>query len=590
VRFVAPPAAPAVDFQAIARAILDGFDKHYRLFRAISSEAKGRFERGDWASVQRARIERIDMYDQRVREGVAVLASRHPEAMSDANWPGIKAAYIGLLVNHQQPELAETFFNSVACRLLSRTYYNNRHIFWRPAISTEHIESLQKTYRSYYPALDGVRNMMRSILSDLQLALDFEDLDRDIAAVIHAMSQFLPRPLEVHPNVQVQTLTSLFFRNQAAYLVGRIINGNERTPFAVPFRQNANGKVYLDTLLLHRQELGALFSLSRAYFMVDMEVPSAFVNFLKSIFPDKPSAELYISLGLQKQGKTLFYRDLAEHLSHSSDRFTQAPGVPGMVMVVFTLPSFPFVFKVIRDRFEPPKDTDRGAVMAQYRLVKLHDRAGRMSDTLEFSDVALPLSRFSPALLEELQQKAGSMLERTVDKLIIKHVYIERRLTPLDVYLAAAKGDEKLIRTALRDYGNCIRELAYADIFPGDILLKNFGVTRYGRVVFYDYDEIAPLSAINFRKMPTPVHDEDNYSKEPWFHVGPRDVFPEEIPTFVFPQTRWREIFEEEHPDLFTAQFWQSIQRRVGAGEQIAFFPYPSARRFGHSHQGEGSR
>ncbi|MFT3838631.1 MAG: bifunctional isocitrate dehydrogenase kinase/phosphatase [Myxococcaceae bacterium] len=584
---MAPPAQPTVDYQAIARAILDGFDKHYRLFRAISSEAKGRFERGDWAAAHRARIERIDMYDQRVREGVAVLAERHPEAMSDANWPGIKSAYIGLLVNHQQPELAETFFNSVACRLLSRTYYNNRHIFWRPAISTEHIESLQRTYRSYYPAQDGLRATVRAILLDLQLALDFEDLDRDVAAVIHAMSKFLPRPLEVHPNVQVQTLSSLFYRNQAAYLVGRIINGNERTPFAVPFRQNAQGRVYLDTLLLHRQELGGLFSLSRAYFMVDMEVPSAFVNFLKSIFPDKPSAELYISLGLQKQGKTLFYRDLAEHLKYSSDKFVQAPGVPGMVMTVFTLPSFPFVFKIIRDRFEPPKDTDRASVVAQYRLVKLHDRAGRMSDTLEYSDVALPLSRFSQGLLDELQAKAGSMLERTVDKLIIKHLYIERRLTPLDIFLAGAKNDETTIRNALREYGNCIRELAYADIFPGDLLLKNFGVTRYGRVVFYDYDEIAPLSAINFRKMPQAIHDEDEYAKEPWFHVGPKDVFPEEIPTFVFPNARWKEIFEEEHPDLFTAQFWQSIQKRVGAGEQIAFYPYPSARRFAHQHWGE---
>ncbi len=584
-----PPAQPGVDFAAIARAILDGFDKHYRIFRAISAEAKGRFERADWAAVQRARIARIDMYDQRVLEAVDVLVEQHPAAMSDAAWPGIKQAYIALLVNHQQPELAETFFNSVVCRVLSRTYYTNRHLFWRPAISTEHIESLQKTYRSYYPALDGLRPMLRAMVADLQLAADWEDLDRDIAAVIHAMSAFMPRPIEVHPNVQVQVLSSLFYRNQAAYLVGRVINGNERTPFAVPIRHNAGGKLYLDALLLHRAELGALFSLARAYFMVDMEVPSAFVNFLKTIFPDKPAAELYIALGLQKQGKTLFYRDMAEHLKHSSDRFVIAPGVPGMVMVVFTLPSFPFVFKVIRDQFEAPKDTDRKQVMAQYRLVKLHDRAGRMSDTLEYSDVALPLSRFSPALLEELQAKVPSMLERTADQLVIKHLYIERRLTPLDVYLANAK-DQQTLRHGLREYGNCIRELAYADIFPGDLLLKNFGVTRYGRVVFYDYDELSTLLEVNFRHIPAPLHDEDVYAKEPWFSVGPKDVFPEELATFVFPSPRWREIFESEHPDLFTAEFWRRTQRRVAAGEQISFFPYPPSRRFPHAHEGEAKK
>ncbi|HSQ64182.1 MAG TPA: bifunctional isocitrate dehydrogenase kinase/phosphatase [Polyangiaceae bacterium] len=580
---MASPSQPPVDFAAIARLILGGFDKHYRIFRAISAGAKDRFERADWAAVQRARIERIDMYDQRVREAVAALAERHPEAMREAIWPDIKQAYIALLLNHQRPELAETFFNSVACRVLSRTYYNNRHIFWRPAVSTEHIESLQKTYRSYYPARDGLQATMRTMVADFGLVKDWEDLDRDVAAVIDAMSRVLPRPAEAHPDVQVQALSSLFYRNQAAYLIGRVIDGHDRTPFAVPIRQNSRGELYLDALLLHRAELGALFSLARAYFMVDMEVPSAFVEFLKTIFPDKPTAELYIALGLQKQGKTLFFRKMVDHLKHSSDRFVAAPGVPGMVMVVFTLPSFPYVFKVIRDRFEAPKDVDRAQVEAQYRFVKLHDRVGRMADTLEFRDVALPLARFSAAMLKELEEKAPRMLERTSDQLVIKHLYVERRLTPLDIHLAHAK-DEAQVREGLRDYGNCLRELAYAAIFPGDMLLKNFGITRYGRVVFYDYDEIAELSTIHFRRMPSPTTDEEVLAQEPWFYVGPFDVFPEELPTFVFPQARWRQIFEEEHPALFTADFWLEMQRRVAAGEQIPFYPYPPARRFPHPH------
>ncbi len=583
---------PPVDLAAIARAILDGFDKHYRIFRAISAGAKSRFEHADWAAVQRARIERIDMYDQRVREAVVVLAERHGETLGDAVWPGIKQAYIALLVNHQQPELAETFFNSVACRVLARTYYTNRHIFWRPAMSTEHIASHQKTYRSYYPAREGVRAMMRAIVADLGLSREWEDLRRDIAAVIRAMSAFLPRPMVVQPNIQVQVLSSLFYRNQAAYLVGRVINGNERTPFAVPIRHDGEGRLYLDALLLQRVELGALFSLARAYFMVDMEVPSAFVHFLQSIFPEKPAAELYTAIGLHKQGKTLFYRDMAEHLEHSFDRFVAAPGVPGMVMTVFTLPSFPFVFKLIRDRFDAPKDLERAQVVAQYRFVKLHDRAGRMADTLEFSDVALPIWRFSAELLAELEAKAPKMLERDGDHLVIKHVYIERRLTPLDVHLAQAKNEEQ-VRHGLREYGNCLRELAYAGIFPGDMLLKNFGVTRYGRVVFYDYDELSELSRVNFRRMPAPTTDEQECAGEPWFYVGPNDVFPEELPTFVFPHARWREIFEQEHPDLFTADFWIETQRRVAAGEQIAMFPYPPERCFPHAHRrarGEGTR
>jgi isocitrate dehydrogenase kinase/phosphatase len=582
---VTPPSVRPYDDDAygVARTIIEGFDKHYRLFRTISGQAKQRFERGDWSEVQRANVERIEMYDRRVEEGVRLVLSRYPASVNESLWPSIKQAFILQLIDHQQPELAQTYFNSVASRVLHRTYYKSENMFRRSVISTEHIESIQKTWSCYYPATQGLRPMLRQMVADLQLANAWEDLERDVAAVIRAMSAFLPRPLEWHANVQVQVLSSLFYRNQAAYLIGMIVNGHERTPFAVPIRHNARHEIYLDALLLHRVELGALFSLARAYFMVDMEVPAAFVGFLKWIFPDKPTAELYTALGLQKQGKTLFYRDMVEHLRHSTDGFVAAPGVPGMVMVVFTLPSFPYVFKVIRDTFEAPKDSDRESVMAQYRRVKNHDRVGRLADTLEFSEVAFPLGRFAPALLDELEAKASSMLQVSGNNVVIRHLYIERRMTPLDLYLRRAEGEEAL-RHGLRDYGNCVRELAFANIFPGDLLLKNFGVTRFGRVVFYDYDEIALLTQCHFRELPRATHDEDEYASEPWFAVSPNDVFPEEIPKFLFPEPRWKEIFLEEHPTLFTAEFWRSTQRRVASGEQIAFTPYPLARRFPHAH------
>ncbi len=580
---------PPDDAHGAARAIVEGFDKHYRLFRTISAQAKQRFERGDWTGVQRASVERIDMYDRRVEEGVRLVKERCPAAVNEALWPAIRLAFITQLVNHQQPELAQTYFNSVATRVLGRAYYKSDVMFRRSVVSAEHIESIQKTWTCYYPQDQGLRPMIRQVLTDLQLANAWEDLERDIRAMIQAILEFVPGAREVHTNAQVQVLSSLFYRNQAAYLIGVIINGHERTPFAVPIRHNGRRELYIDALLLHRAELGALFSLARAYFRVDMEVPAAFISFLRSIFPDKGNAELYTALGLQKQGKTLFYRDMVEHLRHSSDDFVPAPGVPGMVMVVFTLPSFPYVFKVIRDAFEAPKDSDRARVMAQYQRVKNHDRVGRLADTLEFADVAFPLSRFSPALLEELNAKAASAIERVGDRVVIKHMYIERRMTPLDLYLRQAGGDEEALRHGLREYGNCVRELALANIFPGDLLLKNFGVTRFGRVVFYDYDELALLTECNFRDLPTAVHDEDEYAAEPWFSVAPNDIFPEEIPKFLFPEARWKAIFFEEHPTLFTSEFWRTTQRRVAAGEQLAFFPYPLTRRFPHAHVEAGS-
>jgi isocitrate dehydrogenase kinase/phosphatase len=565
----------------IARAILDGFDKHYRLFRAISAAAKDRFERSDWAAVRQASRERIDMYDLRVREAVAAL-QRFPRASEEVLWPAIKQAYVGLLLEHQQPELAETFFNSVASRVLHRTYYTNQHIFWRPAVSTEHIESLRETYRVYYPAELGLRRTLKALFLDLQLTSPWEDLERDLHALLHAVSAMLPKPREVTPSLQVHVLSSLFFRNRSAYLVGRLDTGTTELPFAVPLRKNAKGELYLDALLAGQEQMGTLFSLARAYFMVDMEVPSAFVSFLQSIFPGKPRAELYIALGLQKQGKTLFYRDLFDHLRHSTDRFVIAPGVKGMVMVVFTLPSFPYVFKVIRDHFEPPKDVDRKKVMEQYLLVKYHDRVGRLADTLEYSEVALPKSRIDPVLMAELERLVPSQLETDGDRLVFKHVYIERRMVPLDVWLAGA--DDAKLKRGLFEFGQAIRELAGANIFPGDLLLKNFGVTRSGRVVFYDYDEIAPVTACTFRRMPTARDDDDTMRSEPWFFVGSMDIFPEELPTFLFNTAKARDLFLSMHGDLATPEFWQQKQEQLSGGVEDDVMPYPEARRFAHPH------
>ncbi len=567
--------------QDIARAILAGFDKHYRLFRAISAGAKERFEASDWAAVRSANRERIDMYDLRVREGVATL-QQFPRVNEESLWPAIKHAYVGLLLEHQQPELAETFFNSVASRVLVRTYYTNQHIFWRRAVSTEHIESLRPTYNVYYPAELGLRATLKAIFLDAQLVCPWEDLERDLHALLRVVSELLPKPREVTQSLQVHVLSSLFYRNRSAYLVGRLDTGTVEIPFAVPIRKNSKGELYLDGALAGQEQLGTLFSLARAYFMVDMEVPSGFIAFLKTLFPSKPAAELYIALGLQKQGKTEFYRDLFEHLRHSSDRFVVAPGVKGMVMVVFTLPSFPYVFKVIRDHFEPPKDVDRQKVMEQYLVVKYHDRVGRLADALEYSQVALPTTRLNPALLAELKQLAPSQLELDGDKLVLKHVYIERRMVPLDVWLQGA--DDAKLKHGLFEFGQAVRELAGANIFPGDLLLKNFGVTRAGRVVFYDYDELAKVTDCTFRKLPTARDDEEDWSGEPWFFVGAHDIFPEELPKFLFNTDKARELFLSMHGDLATAEFWQQKQEQLGRGVEDDVMPYPEARRFPHQH------
>jgi isocitrate dehydrogenase kinase/phosphatase len=566
--------------QAIAQTLVDGFNKHYRLFRECSAQAKGRFESGDWRAAQRAVRERIQFYDDRVNETVLHLHNEfRAETIDDVTWQRAKLLYIGLLTNHKQPELAETFFNSVFCKIMHRTYFHNDFIFVRPAVSTEFIESDPPAYRSYYPRQAGLRQTIRQICRDFEWQCPFADLERDIGYLIEAVKRHFGAGLPpVEANLQVQVLHSAFYRNKAAYVVGKVVNGDQEYPFVLPVLHDRNGRLYLDTILLDMAHIRTLFSVSRAYFMVDMEVPSAYVQFLRGIMPNKAKAELYTMLGLAKQGKTMFYRDLMHHLRHSQDEFIVAPGIRGLVMSVFTLPSFPYVFKVIKDDFAPPKEMDRETVKAKYLLVKQHDRVGRMADTLEFSDVALPKARFGAELLEELRAQCPSLLEEDDTEVVIRHLYIERRMVPLNIYLDHA--DEAQREAAVREYGNAIRELACANIFPGDMLFKNFGVTRFGRVVFYDYDEIEYMTDCSFRRIPPPPNPEAEMSGEPWYSVGRHDVFPEEFGTFLLASPQTRQAFLKHHAELLTPEFWQETKQKIADGLVPDFFPYPEEIRF----------
>jgi len=568
----------------IARTILDGFDKHYHLFRISSQQAKQFFETGDWKAAQIAARERIQFYDTRVRECVRTLEDDYDENdLTDEVWREVKLHYMGLLIDHLRPELAETFFNTVCTKLLNRNYFHNDFIFVRPATSTEYIErdDTPPTYRVYYPATDGLNYTIKRIVTNFQLNTPFEDLDRDVAVVEARLREHFGRE-KLEPNHQIQVLANLFYRNKSAYIIGKGINGNREYPFVIPLMHKRKNELVLDTILFDVMQITVLFSFTRAYFMVDMEVPSAYVQFIRSILPKKPRSEIYTMIGLQKHGKNLFYRDFLHHLKYSSDRIEAAPGIRGLVMLVFALPSFPYVFKLIKDSFPPPKETTRSLIKEKYLLVKNHDRVGRMADTLEYSDVAFPRSRFSEELLEEIRQYAPSMLEVNDEEVVIKHLYIERRMTPLNIWLTEAeqRGDMLAMEQGVLEYGNAIKDLVSANIFPGDMLYKNFGVTRHGRVVFYDYDEIEYITDCTFRKIPLPRNEEDEMSAEPWYPIAKNDVFPEQFGTFLLGNQKVKEFFMKHHADLLTADYWQGRKLRIVEGKVDDVFPYPQDVRF----------
>ena len=568
----------------IATTIVSGFDRHFTIFSAITKGAKQRFENADWEGERVASRDRILFYDIRVKDAIDELQKLFDlEPFDSQLWFDVKREYVLLISNHLQPELAETFYNSVFCALFHRDYFDNDYIFVRSSVSTEFIDSYKPSYHVYYPAKRGFRSSIKQVLLDGGFSLPFENIERDVRNITQALIKHsFPRPRHAHLNFQFQVISSVFYRNKAAYIVGRAINSNLEVPFAIPILHSGNDSVYCDAIIIGKQGLTRLFEFSYVYFMVDHPVPSSIVTFLRLLMPTRSKESFYSSIGFHKQGKTVFYRDFLHHLKHSEDKLIFAPGIKGMVMAVFTLPSYPYVFKIIRDRFPPPKKTTRQEVLDTYRLVKMHDRVGRMSDVLEYSHVALPRARFADDLLEELYETCADSVSEEGSQIVIKHLYIERRMTPLNI--AVQQADDQYLSRLMKGYGEAIKELAAADIFPGDLLMKNFGVTGQGqgRVVFYDYDEICYLTECNFRKIPEPLYPEDEMAAEPWFSVAANDVFPEQFATFLFANNRVRQAFMKHHRDLLEADFWIQKQENIKAGVYEDVFPYAKKIRFEH--------
>ena len=563
----------------IAASILEHFDRHFSIFIDLTRTAHKHFEQGDWAEGRATISKRISLYDKRVNEAISDLQKNYQQSYLNVQlWKDVRHQYLGLLNRHDRPELAETFYNSVFTGLFSRHYYNNQNIFVRPAISTERIEGETPVFTSYYPQQAGWARCVYKILKYCNIDLPFENIRRDTKNILNAIEERMQFPNYIATHFQLQVLKPVFYRNKAAYVIGRALNGPDKVPFIIAILRNPDGSIYVDTLITHADDIANLFSFSRSYFMVEADPPSAIVRFLSSILPSKSTADIYTSIGFHKQGKAEFYRDFLYHLRHSTDKLTIAPGIKGMVMVVFTLPSYPYVFKVIKDRFPPPKETTQQKVIDQYRLVKSLDRVGRMADTWEFSYAAFPINRLQKSLLQLLQEEIPEKITIEDEHIIIEKIFIEHRLVPLNIFLDEAGPDDA--DRVIREYGGAIKEISLSGIFPGDLLTKNFGVTRHKRVIFYDYDEIIPVNECNFRKIPPPRYPEDELADTPWYSVNPNDIFPEEFEEFLITNPEYKKILQKYHSELFDHRYWQQIQQLVKDGEFPDIIPYSKDIRF----------
>ncbi len=554
-----------------ARHLVDAFASYNAEFRAITRRAPLRFDNRDWKGAQRDHVERIELYDRFVNQTISELRTAlGPAALERERWRQTRRGFAALITDLPDPEFTKTFFSSVTRRLFGTVGVAPDIEF----VATD-LDPLAAIHSSAgtitYVNHGSLPLLFEDLLGDVRFRSPWRDLDKSIAHVAGELRSFLDSRSERRTVERVEVLRPVFYQISRAYIVGRLLGRGLLAPLVIALK-NTDGGLLVDAVMLAEDDVSILFSYTRSYFHVDLERVAEAVVFLRAIMPRKPVSELFTVLGRARQGKTERYRELVRHLEHTTDLFAHAPGERGLVMVCFTLPSFDVVFKVIRDRFPPPKTVLREEVIAKYQMVFIHDRAGRLVDAQEFRRLRFPLARFDAALLRELQREATHTVHQEDADLVFDHVYVERRMTPLNLYLRSAS-PEDATRAAL-DYGQCIRDLACTDIFPGDLLLKNFGVTRHGRVIFYDYDELCRVTDCNFRDLPQPDSLEDEMRAEAWFYVADNDVFPETFMRFLAFGELQREALLRFHAEILSARYWREVQQRLRAGELVEVLPY----------------
>ncbi len=554
----------------LARTLRDDFLGYDEEFRNVTRRARTRFEQRDWKGAQRDAAERIGLYDVHVEASVRRLRSLLAERAAErALWRRAKASFAALVDRHADLEFTKTWFSSVARRLCGIQGVDpDLEFVGQETIPLRNIHG-PLIGRSYVS--DGsLQAMFRRLLDDFRWSVPYADMDRCAAFLAAEVTEHYRRHHAGDTVVCVDVMTPVFYRGTHAYLIGKATGWTHGSPLIIALR-NVRSGIEVEAVILSEDRAHALFGFARSYFHVDLDPVGAAIVFLRRVVPRETVHELFATVGRAKQAKTERYRGLSRHLQFSRDRFRVAPGVRGMVMAVFTLPSYDVVFKVIRDRFAPPKDTTREEVRRRYDLVARHDKAGRLVDTQEFRQLRFPRERFDPALLDELLGECAETVRVEAESVVLGHCYLERRLRPLDLFLREVRREDAI--AAVLDYGQALRDLAATNIFPGDLLLKNFGVSRTGRVIFYDYDEICLLTDCEFRAIPRARTWEDELRAEPWFPVGPHDVFPEEFAPFLGLDDELLRAFRQFHGELLTKDFWRDMQERLRQGEVIDVLP-----------------
>ena len=554
--------------------IYDGFIRYNNYFHRITRRARTRFEQRDWKGHQNDIVDRVDLYEKSVRRIALTLRRTLKLRLNDKKlWRNIRSYFADRLNQVPDNGFIKTFFNSTTRRIFGTEGLDPELEFISSGPSDD-LQLIMSLNIRRYPYWVSLQRIFETILDDFSFRVPYDDINLNASRI--------SRKIKAHTNenfsknveyLRFEFIDSFFYQAARAYLVGKLILSEGEIPIIIAFK-NENRGISVDAIFLEEEEISLIFGYTRSYYFADPNSVIGTVHFLKSMLPKKPIDELYTVLGRLRQGKTERHRIFTEHLKNTKDKFMHAEGETGLVMIVFTLPSYNLVFKIIRDVFGAPKTISREDVISKYKLVSKHDRAGRLIDTQEFINLKFPVNRFSKELTKELLENASLSVRKEEDNIILKHVYIERRVRPLNLYINENPFDESV--RAIIDYGEAIKDLAKTNIFPGDLLLKNFGVTQHNRIIFYDYDEVSLVTDCNFRDIPESNSIEDEMQAENWYFVGEHDIFPEEFIRFLAMNDKLKTEFMKYHKDLLTSKYWRRIKNQHLKGQALLVIPYTS--------------
>lgn len=553
--------------------IYDGFVRYNSAFHKITRRARTRFEQRDWQGHQDDIVERINVYEKSVRRVVLLLQKTLGNRTYDHQFWNLIRSYFGArLKKVPDSGFIKTFFNSVTRRIFDTVGVDSNLEFVESSLE-EDIEMTKSLNLRRYPYWGSLEKIFETILEDFSFRVPYSDITRNSVYISGEIEKFIANEPEHDERdfLRFEFIDTFFYQAARAYMIGRIIMNNGISPIVIAFKNTDDG-IDVDAVFLSEDEVSLVFSYTRSYYFADPNSVVGTVHFIHSILPRKPLDELYTVLGRLRQGKTERYRIFSKHMQHTNDKFVHTEGDRGLVMIVFTLPSYDLVFKVIRNKFAFPKTITPGEVIEKYKLVSKHDRAGRLIDTQEFQNLEFPINRFSEELKQELLEEASNTMEIADDNLLFEHIYIERRVKPLNLYIK--QSTREAAKLAILDYGQAIKDLAQTNIFPGDLLLKNFGVTRHGRVIFYDYDEVTLITDCNFRDIPEANDIIDEMRSDTWYYVDKNDIFPQEFIKFLAMDEELRSLFLEVHGDLLTADYWRNIKAKHLEGQISVVIPY----------------